>query len=132
VTPERREEGNVPGFISDSPLSRDLIRIGNEAIAHDDDAKLRDCFAEDYVFHGPGGDLGFEELRAYFASLRQEPSRPQRCSDIDAFSAPARLVSVDTRGGMFEQSGDPSLHSNTVTNRKTVHHKGRGPGDASP
>jgi predicted ester cyclase len=25
---------------------------------------------EDYVFHGPGGDLGFEELRAYFASLR--------------------------------------------------------------
>src|SRR5690242_18196909 len=27
-------------------------------------------FAEDYVFHGPGGGLGFEEFRAYFASLR--------------------------------------------------------------
>lgn len=26
--------------------------------------------AEDYLFHGPGGDLGYEELRAYFASLR--------------------------------------------------------------
>ena len=60
----------MPGFISDNPLARDLIRIGDEAIALEDDAKLRDYFTEDYVFHGPGGDLGFEELRAYFASLR--------------------------------------------------------------
>jgi predicted ester cyclase len=60
----------MPGFISDSPLARDLIRIGDEAIAREDDAKLRAYYAEDYVFHGPGGDLGFEELRAYFASLR--------------------------------------------------------------
>ena len=60
----------MPGFISDSPLARGLIRIGAEAIAREDDAKLRDYFAEDYVFHGPGRDLGFEELRAYFASLR--------------------------------------------------------------
>jgi predicted ester cyclase len=58
------------GFISDSPLARDLIRIGDEAIAVEDDAKLRDYYASDYVFHGPRGDLGFEELRAYFASLR--------------------------------------------------------------
>lgn len=60
----------MPGFISDSPLAHDLIRIGDEAIANENDAKLRDYFAEDYVFHGPGGDLAFEELRAYFASLR--------------------------------------------------------------
>jgi predicted ester cyclase len=60
----------VPGFISESPLAQDLIRIGDEAIAKEDDAKLRDYYATDYVFHGPGGDLGFEELRAYFASLR--------------------------------------------------------------
>jgi predicted ester cyclase len=60
----------VPGFISDSPLARGLVRIGDEAIAREDDAKLRDYFADDYVFHGPSGDLGFEELRAYFASLR--------------------------------------------------------------
>jgi predicted ester cyclase len=60
----------VPGFISDSPLARDLIRIGDEAIAREDDAKLRGYYAEDYVFHGPGGDLSFEELRAFFASLR--------------------------------------------------------------
>jgi predicted SnoaL-like aldol condensation-catalyzing enzyme len=60
----------VPGFISDSPLAHGLIRVGNEAIANEDDAKLRKYFAEDYVFHGPSGDLGVDELHAYFASLR--------------------------------------------------------------
>lgn len=60
----------MAGFISDSPLARDLIRIGDEAIAREDDAKLRAYFAEDYVFHGPAGDLDFEGLRGYFASLR--------------------------------------------------------------
>ena len=60
----------MPGFISDSPLARNLIRIGDEAIAREDDAALRAYFAEGYVFHGPGGDLGFDELSAYFASLR--------------------------------------------------------------
>jgi predicted ester cyclase len=60
----------MPGFISDSPLARDLIRIGDEAIAREDDAALRAYFTDGYVFHGPGADLGFEQLRAYFASLR--------------------------------------------------------------
>jgi len=60
----------VPGFISDSPLARDLIRIGDEAIAREDDAALRAYVADDYVFHGPGGDLGFDQLSGYFASLR--------------------------------------------------------------
>jgi predicted ester cyclase len=60
----------MPGFISDSPLARDLIRIGDEAIARQDDAALRAYFAEDYIFHGPGGDLGFDQLSGYFASLR--------------------------------------------------------------
>jgi predicted ester cyclase len=60
----------MAGFISDTPLARDLIRIGDEAIAREDGAALRAYFAEDYVFHGPGGDLGFDELSAYFASLR--------------------------------------------------------------
>ena len=60
----------MPDFISDTPLARDLIRIGDEAIAREDDAALRAYFAEDYVFHGPGSELGFDELSAYFASLR--------------------------------------------------------------
>src|ERR1700752_716759 len=60
----------MAGFISDSPLARDLIRIGDEAIAREDDAKLREYFAEDYVFHGPGSELSFTQLNAYYASLR--------------------------------------------------------------
>ncbi len=60
----------MPEFISDSPLARDLIRIGDDAIVRENEAQLRAYYAEDYIFHGPGGDLGFEELRTYFASLR--------------------------------------------------------------
>jgi hypothetical protein len=63
----------MAGFISDSPLARDLIRIGDEAIAREDKAALRAYFAEDYIFHGPGRDLSFDELRAYFASARRLP-----------------------------------------------------------
>ena len=60
----------MPGFISDSVLARDLIRVGDEAIAREDDVALRAYFSEDYVFHGPGGDLSFDQMGAYFASLR--------------------------------------------------------------
>jgi predicted ester cyclase len=60
----------MTGFISDTPLARDLIRIGDEAIAREDESALRAYFTEDYVFHGPGRDLSFDELSAYFASLR--------------------------------------------------------------
>ena len=74
----------MPGFISDSPLARGLIRIGDEAIARADDVKLRAYYTEDYVFHGPGGDLGFEELRAYFASLRAAFSDGWAIAGIEA------------------------------------------------
>ena len=47
-----------------------MIRIGDEAIAREDEAALRAYFTEDYVFHGPSRDLSFDELSAYFASLR--------------------------------------------------------------
>jgi predicted ester cyclase len=60
----------MPGFISQSPLARDLIRIGNDAIAREDAPVLRSYYTEDYVFHGPGVELGFDELSAYFASVR--------------------------------------------------------------
>ena len=39
----------MPGFISDTPLARDLIRIDDEAIDREDDAALRAYFADDYV-----------------------------------------------------------------------------------
>jgi predicted ester cyclase len=60
----------VPGFISDSPLARGLIHIGDEAIARENQAKMRAYYTQDYLFHAPGGDLSFDGLAAYFASLR--------------------------------------------------------------
>jgi predicted ester cyclase len=60
----------MPGFISDSPLARGLIRIGDEAIAREDQGRLRAYYAQDYLFHGLGGDAGFDGLAAYFASSR--------------------------------------------------------------
>lgn len=66
----RRLPSHLSGFISESPLARDLIRIGDEAIARDDGAKIRAYFADDYLIHGPGGDWGFDHLRPCFVSLR--------------------------------------------------------------
>jgi hypothetical protein len=60
----------VQPSISDSPLARDLIRFGDEAMSREDEAALRAYFSADYVVHGPTADLGFEQLHAYFASLR--------------------------------------------------------------
>jgi len=40
-----QQGGGMTGFISHNPLGRELIRIGNEAIATEDDGKLRGCFA---------------------------------------------------------------------------------------
>ena len=97
----------MPGFISDSPLARELIRIGNEAIANEDAGALGAYFAPDYKFHGPGGDLGFEELRAYFASLRDaftdlRLTREQIIVDGDYLAARTRFSGDFT--GVFTYS----------------------------
>jgi hypothetical protein len=65
----------MPGFISDSPLARDLIRIGDEAIAREDDAALRAYFAQGYVFHGARRR---PELRSTARVLRVAARRFQR------------------------------------------------------
>lgn len=44
-------------FITNHPLAPDLISIGEEAIAKENDDLLRQYFAEDYVFHGPGANV---------------------------------------------------------------------------
>jgi predicted ester cyclase len=56
--------------ISQSPLAEGLIRIGESAIASEDDAALTAYFAPGYVLHLPGGDIGFDALKVYFAALR--------------------------------------------------------------
>lgn len=60
----------MPQPMSTNPLAEPLIRIGEKAIAQEDDAALDAYFAPDFIFHRPGGDLTYPELKAYFASLR--------------------------------------------------------------
>src|SRR5262249_35700901 len=62
---------DLSAFSTTHPRAPELIRIGEEAIAQDNEARLRQYFAPDYVCHGPRGDRDFEALRAYFAALRQ-------------------------------------------------------------
>jgi len=55
-----------------------LIRVRDEAIAIEGDAKLRAYFADDYVFDGPGGDLVIDELRERPFPLTSTESLPTR------------------------------------------------------
>lgn len=60
----------MPDPMSRSPFAEPLIRIGETAIAQEGDAALDAYFASGFVFHGPGGDRTYSQLKAYFASLR--------------------------------------------------------------
>lgn len=64
--------GGAPGGIdpmSRNPLAEPLVRIG-DAIARGDDAALDAYFAPGFVLHTPQGDLSYDQLTAYWASLR--------------------------------------------------------------
>ncbi|GLK80087.1 ester cyclase [Methylopila turkensis] len=60
----------APRPMSQSRFAAGLIRIGEDAIARENDAALDAYFAPDFVIHSPGGDLPYGELKAYFAALR--------------------------------------------------------------
>ena len=51
-------------------LADELIRIGREAIAKPDDEALDAYFTDDFVFHGPDGDVDRDGLKQFFASMR--------------------------------------------------------------
>jgi predicted ester cyclase len=84
-----------------------LISIGDEAIATEDDAKFRAHFREDYVFHGPGADLGFDGLSAYFASLRAALGSLRLLREqiiVDGNYLAARTTFSDEFTGLFTYS----------------------------
>jgi hypothetical protein len=47
------------------------VSIGEEAVARSNDALFYQYFTDDYVLHGPAGQFNREEIRAYFAALRE-------------------------------------------------------------
>ena len=47
------------------------MSIGEDAIAKSNDALLDDYYADDYKLHSPAGDFNRDEIKAYFAALRE-------------------------------------------------------------
>ena len=97
----------MPSFISDHPRAKALIRIGNVAITEENAEALRAFFAEDFVFHGPKGDLTFQQLADHFASMRHAFSdfrlvREQIIVEGDYLAARNTFSGVFTR--VFTQS----------------------------
>ena len=53
-----------------SERARRLVQIGRQAIAKADDKALDAYFSEDYVLHGPSGDIELPGLKAFFENMR--------------------------------------------------------------
>lgn len=51
-------------------IAQGLIRIGEQGIAREDDEALNAYFTDDFVWHGPDGDLDLQGLKRLFAALR--------------------------------------------------------------
>jgi hypothetical protein len=51
-------------------LANGLVKIGEDAVAKSNDALFYEYFTEDYKLHSPAGDFNREEIKTYFAALR--------------------------------------------------------------
>jgi predicted ester cyclase len=52
-------------------LAEGLVVIGEEAVAKRNDRLFYDYYTDDYQLHSPAGQFNREEIRAYFAALRE-------------------------------------------------------------
>jgi len=105
----------MPDPTSQSTLAEPLIRIGEIAIARANDAALNAYFAPDYKFHGPGGDLTYDELKAYFAALRAAfPDLQIRRAAIigEGLYLAARTIFSGTFANVFTMSPIGALQPN--------------------
>jgi predicted ester cyclase len=51
-------------------VAKGLVTIGEEAVAKSNDALFYDYYTDDYQLHSPAGDFNRDEIKAYFAALR--------------------------------------------------------------
>ncbi len=58
------------GTPSQDRLAEGLVNIGTDAIAKSNDALLDTYYTDDYKLHSPAGDFNRDEIKAYFAALR--------------------------------------------------------------
>jgi predicted ester cyclase len=62
----------MPKLDMQSDAGTALVRVGKVGIGKGDEQALDDYFNNnDYVFHGPDGELDYPGLKAFFASLRR-------------------------------------------------------------
>ena len=52
-------------------LAEGLVVIGEEAVAQSNDGLFYDYYTDDYELHSPAGQFNREEIRTYFAALRE-------------------------------------------------------------
>src|SRR6476646_8828351 len=52
-------------------LANGLVSVGEDAVAKSNDALLDDYFTDDYKLHSPAGTFNRDEIKAYFAALRE-------------------------------------------------------------
>ncbi len=52
-------------------LASGLVSIGEQAVARSNDALFYDYYTDDYRLHSPAGGFNRDEIRAYFAALRE-------------------------------------------------------------
>ncbi|MEU8833894.1 ester cyclase [Streptomyces sp900116325] len=87
--------------------SRALIRIGRDAISKENPSALRSYFSEDFKFHGPDGELGFEQLEIFFSQMRDAFAN-YYCERYEIVSAGNVIGCRTEMGGVFIRPFDPT------------------------
>ncbi|HEX4324170.1 MAG TPA: ester cyclase [Gaiellaceae bacterium] len=57
--------------LNEESLANGLVVIGEEAVAKSNDGLFYDYYTDDYQLHSPAGQFNREEIRTYFAALRE-------------------------------------------------------------
>lgn len=82
--------------------SRALVRVGRNGIADGDQEALAAYFSDDFRFHGPDGDLSFEELSVFFGQMRDAFSQ-YYCERYEIVSSGVYIGCRTEMGGLFEK-----------------------------
>ena len=82
---------------------RQLVRIGEEAIAVGDEPKLNAYFASGYKFSGPDGAMNFEQVKAFFASMRAALT-DFKCQRREVISEGELIAAQTSMSGVFENT----------------------------
>lgn len=87
---------------------RKLVRIGQEAIATGDEQKLNAYFADGYKFSGPDGDMNFEQVKAFFASIRAALT-DFNCQRREVISEGDLIAAQTSMSGVFEHAFESAM-----------------------